>query len=350
MNSDNFSYIKPNGKRALRTWVLATLVILLVVVGVFGYSIYASSARQASIDATPRPVTVPSAAPQTPTAIPSATAIATVDPAIAAATAQANCPKDSTQWKFKPIAPDSNFAQIDPPCVYHFMDPVIAWIMASQTMGWDQQKAIGSFGFKDDPYDVITHTVDLLPPSTAQKVVTVNDTYRFPINPGYQRWYIDVNGQVIGAKVVVNGCYSLYTIVNGVKQYYSTQFATSTYTTLCNVSLDYRSGWAINEYKGKVYSRNFTSSGGYRIPLIFGYDNTSSAWYYIGALQNTSTVSDDVMNSSETAAQSIYNSPIWDLTWAEGKYGIQPNTSLPDNWQTYTNQQDKVNIDALLNQ
>ena len=32
--SDNFSYVKPNGKRALRAWVLATLAIVLVLVGI----------------------------------------------------------------------------------------------------------------------------------------------------------------------------------------------------------------------------------------------------------------------------------------------------------------------------
>ena len=53
--SDNFSYVKPNGKRALRAWVWATLAIVLVVVGISGYSIFAAQERQAEIIATPRP-------------------------------------------------------------------------------------------------------------------------------------------------------------------------------------------------------------------------------------------------------------------------------------------------------
>ena len=53
--NDNFSYVKPNGKRALRAWVLATLAIFLVLAGIIGYSVFAAHERQAEIAATPRP-------------------------------------------------------------------------------------------------------------------------------------------------------------------------------------------------------------------------------------------------------------------------------------------------------
>ena len=53
--SDNFSYVKPNGKRALRAWVLATLAIFLVLAVISGYSVFAAQERQAEIVATPRP-------------------------------------------------------------------------------------------------------------------------------------------------------------------------------------------------------------------------------------------------------------------------------------------------------
>src|SRR5271157_5672250 len=150
--SDNFSYVKPNGKRALRAWVLATLAIFLVLAVIIGNSVFAAHELQAEIVATPRPAAL-LAPTSIPTLAPAPTVTPTVDAGATSTALAANCPTDSTQWTFTPIGENSNYARIDPPCVYHGMDRVIAWIMASQGMGWEQQTAIDHFSFVDNPYD-----------------------------------------------------------------------------------------------------------------------------------------------------------------------------------------------------
>ena len=60
---------------------------------------------------------------------------------------------------------------------------VIAWIMASQGMGWDQQTAIDYFSFVDNPYDNDQPKMDFLP-------LTGNTLLRFDdmVSDGFKRF------------------------------------------------------------------------------------------------------------------------------------------------------------------
>ena len=64
-----------------------------------------------------------------------------------------------------------NYDRIDPPCVYHGLDKLIAWIMAFNTMGWEAQTAVDSsnFNFSENPWDDSQPKMDFLAP-TGNKV------------------------------------------------------------------------------------------------------------------------------------------------------------------------------------
>ena len=337
--SDNFSYVKPNGKRALRAWVWATLAIVLVVVGISGYSIFAVQERQAEIVATPRP-----AATLAPTSIstltPAPTVTPTVDASATSSALAAECPSDSTQWTFTPVAGGVNYDRIDPPCVYHELDKLIGWIMSFDTMGWDDKTAIHSsnFNFSNDPWDNNVPRTDFLPP-TGNKVYSFVPTW-FPFEQNYQGWYV-VSNSVSGANFVVEGCYPTYNMVDGQKKYWSPQYAPSDYTALCMLSMDTLAGWKVNEDGGKIYSRNYTSSGGVRLPAVFGYDNVDHAWYFLGFMGPGVLSSDKDTINIEATDQTVFNSPLWNLDWIEKQYGMFPKP-LPDNWQKYSSQADET--------
>src|SRR5271157_2479364 len=341
--SDNFSYVKPNGKRALRAWVLATLAIFLVLAVIIGYSVFATHQRQAEIAATPRPAAL-LAPTSTPTLAPAPTVTPTVDAGATSTAVAAACPTDSTQWTFTPMADGLNYSRIDPPCVYHGMDKLIAWIMAFNTMGWDSQTALNSsnFSFPKNPWNNSQPEMDFL-------LVTGNKVYYFaltwfPFARHYQGWYV-VNNSVWGANFVVAGCYSTYNMVNGQKNYWSSQYASSVYTAICMLSMDALAGWQVNQDNGRVYSRDYTSSGGVRLPVMFGYDNVDHAWYLFGFEGPGVYSSDENITSVETQDQAMLNSPLWNLDWIEKQYGMFPQ-ALPDNWQKYDSQADETAFDA----
>ena len=117
-------------------------------------------------------------------------------------------------------------------------------------------------------------------PATGNKVYAFALTW-FPFEQHYQGWYV-VNNSVSGANFVVEGCYPTYNMVDGQKKYWSSQYAPSEYTAICMLSMDTLAGWKVNEDRGKIYSRNYTSSGGVRLPAVFGYDNVKHVWYFFG--------------------------------------------------------------------
>ncbi len=341
--SNNFSYVKPNGKRALRAWVWATLAIVLVVVGIIGYSIFAAQERQAEIIATPRP-----AATLAPTSIPTLTPAPTVTPTVdAGATSSAlaaECPSDSTQWTFTPVAGGVNYDRIDPPCVYDGLDKVIGWIMAFNTMGWDAQTSLDNFNFSENPWEDSQPKMDFLP-------VTGNEVYAyamtwFPFEQQYQGWYV-VNNSAWGSNFVVEGCYPTYNLVDGQKKYWSSQYAPSDYTTICMLSMDALAGWQVNEDGGRIYSRSYVSSGGDDLPAMFGYNNVKHAWYFFGFEGPGVLSSDKDTISREAQDQAVFNSPLWNLDWIEKQYGIFPKP-LPDNWQKYNSQADQTLFNAKI--
>ena len=343
--NDNFSYVKANGKRALRSWVLATFAIFLVLAVIIGYSVFAAHERQAQIAATPRPAAIlaPTLAP-TLALVPTVTP--TVDVGATSSALAADCPTDSTQWTFTPIGENSNYARIDPPCVYHGMDRVIAWIMASQGMGWDQQTAINSFSFVDNPYNDSQPKMDFL--SVTGKPFSVSMTW-YPMASNDLDWYV-VNNSVAAEHFVVGGCYSTYTMVNGQKKYWSSQYASSVFTAICAVYLDRFAGWSVYQAGDKVYARDYTSSGGLRLTAMLGYDNNPKyhTWYLFGFTGPGVVSSDENTTNLEGQMQQWFNSPLWDLNWIEKQYGMFPKP-LPDKWQKYTSQADLNDYLAKVN-
>jgi hypothetical protein len=333
--NNNFSYPSADGKRKLRAWVNAALVIfgVLLVVGV--YSVYAAGVRQAQIQATPRPITdLPTF---TPTAVP---------PTIAATPtgAAANCPTDSANWNLVDVWDNNNYKRIDPPCAYLGLNKPIAWLLAAQGAGWANQDAVNKLAFTDVPFDYSQNVGDFLPVQ-GRKPIAIQLSW-FPIQKDFQDWYV-VNNSVVSDMFFLSGCYRTYDLVGNQKQYWSSQYAPSGYTVICEVAQDRLAGWDISQLAGNLYSKQIAARK--RTLAYFAYNNDPQdhAWYYLG---NGKTVDLSLADMSNTQAsmQQLLNSPLWDLTWLQKTYRMVP-LPLPSDWQKHTSQADQDAILAILN-
>ena len=333
---NNFSYRGADGKRKLRAWVIAALAILGLLVIVGGYSVYAAGVRQAQIQATPRPITdLPTF---TPTAVPPTAAPTSSD-------ASANCPSDSANWNLVDVWDNNNYKRIDPPCVYLGLSKPIAWLLAAQGAGWTNQDAVNKLAFKYGPYDNQQGVMDFLPSQAGSKPFSITMNWS-PLHKDFQVWSV-VNNSVVSDTFVLAGCYRTYDLVGNQKQYWSSQYTSSSYTVICEVVQDWPAGWAVNELDGNVYSKQNKSGG--RTPAYFAYDNQPQVhtWYYLGN-DKTIDISATDMSTTQADAQQLFNSPVWDLAWLQKTYGMDP-LPLPADWQNHTSQADQDAILAILN-
>jgi hypothetical protein len=332
---DNFSYRGADGKRKLRTWVIAALIIFGVLLAVGGYSVYAAGVRQAEIRATPRPITdLPTF---TPTAVPP-----TLAPTPAGAAA--NCSSDSSAWDFVDVWDNNNYKRIDPPCVYQGLNKPIAWLLAAQGAGWANQDAVNKLGFTDVPYDNSQAKMDFMPVQGKQPIAITMSW--FPLHKDFRTWYV-VNNTVVSDTFFLTGCYRTYDLVGNQKQYWSSQYAPSGYTVICELAQDILAGWGVSELAGNVYSKQNTA--GIRSLNYFAYDNNPQyrAWYYLGSGETMDMSASD-MSKTQANMQQLLNSPVWDLAWMEKEYGFSP-LPLPADWQQHTSQEDQDAILAILN-
>ncbi len=334
--NDNFSYRDPNGKRKPRTWVLAVAVIVIIVLAVVGLSVYNASARQAQIEATPRLVTGPTF---TPTAV-----LPTKVPTSVGAMVTVNCPSDSADWNFVDVLDNSNFKRIDPPCVYQGMNRTIAYYLASEGAGWKKADALQKLGYTGDfPYDNSLDTIDVLPTDASSNMFTVKTSW-LPWHKDFQLWYV-ANNTVVSHTITVTGCYRTFNIVGNQKQYWSQQWAPSSYTTICQIAEEFPAGSNVYQVDDAVYFRTNAQPG---VELGYlAYDNRSQyqSWYFVGWDDSSwHIISAADMVGIKNSSQQLINSPVWDLSWLEQNYGISP-LPLPANWQQHAT---KADSDALM--
>ncbi|NCP16042.1 hypothetical protein GW866_03230 [bacterium] len=310
---NNFFYHDLAGKRHLRSYLKAAILIVIFMGLVMVYAFWQRAQMMAVVNATPRPVAwQPSATPIPPTATPTATP----EP----------CPSDPSDWTFSyPYSGyNGNLLKIEPACVYEGLERTVAWVLMSSNMGYNGDEAAAALGFEEMPFKPVTK-MKIMTDYKGPMEMTVSWS-ELSFNPELRFWGVRNDGKP-GRIFVLRGCYRTSTIVGlKVEEW-------GDYPVMCSISDDTEREWLIGEWGAKGFAA-YSDSGGFRHFQQFGYAG-NGAWVYIGQQKDPSIPLAGLSDISKERASmaEAHGVAVWDAEWVEQTYGI-PMHELPQDWQS----------------
>lgn len=332
-----FTYPDVAGKRHLRRYVKAALLIVFVL-GII--AIYAGAQRQeirSVLEATPVSVAdiLPSWTPSPEPVQPSATPTPNPDVTPTAPP----CPTDPEEWTLADLFTSQNYKRIYPDCVYDGLARTVAWTLASDALGYTRIEAAQALGFSEPPS--VIDTDGLITGMTDTRGPMPISVHYSPIHPDLRSWNLDENIQP-NVTYTLRGCYRTYTITGTEKNSWGD------YPVICTFSVDVIRSWMSYDLNGLR-----VVSGGEEIKMertysMFGYAG-DGLWLSIGKQADASMAIEDLGQIDGDRRfvrdQHAIDTP-WDAAWLYAAYGlsVQP---LPADWQSYT---DPAAIQAILDE
>ena len=328
---DHLTYPDLAGKRKLRRYVLAALLLIGLVLALFGWAQLQRSQVRAEVFATPRPVSeveVQPVALSSPTARPEPTPVA-------------GCPENPEEWEFVDVFPGDNYKRIEPACVYESLAKTVAWHIL-EFMGYTKPEAAELLGFVDGNGVSAGNSVSALPWQPTHEITGLTNT-RGPMtilltrdwaaHPDYFHWTVDADGHP-GVVYSLHGCYRARTITGNQVEYWGT------YPVICVVALDRAPGWVVHVLNVRMdtsetrFTVDMTGQAPLRRFLLFGY--TGASWVLLGEHQDQQVFLEDAGDISQEREQVTgrYGTVPWDAAWLEATFGLTMR-SLPAGWQTF---------------
>jgi len=312
---NNFFYHDLAGKRHLRSYLKAAILIVIFMGLVVIYAFWQQAQMMAVVNATPRPVAwQPSATPIPPTATPTATP----EP----------CPTNPSDWTFSYPYPgyNGNLLKIEPACVYEGLERTVAWVLMSSSMGYDGDEATKALGFEEMPFKPVTK-MKIMADFKGPMEMDINWS-ELSIDPGMYFWSVRTDGKPGGWNFVLRGCYRARSIVGlEVDEW-------GDYPVICTLSGDTEErDWIVGEFGSKGFAVHI-KPGGWRQFQQFGYAG-NGVWVYIGQEKDPSIPLAGLSDISEerTFMAESHGVDVWDAGWVEQTYGI-PMHELPQDWQS----------------
>jgi hypothetical protein len=335
---DTLTYPDLAGKRHLRWYAKAALVILvgLGAVSVFGAVQY--DRMMAGIVATPEPLVsaTPTLEPVTATALallPTSTLAPTDTPEPTAT--ELPCPVDPEQWVLADTIPGTNLKKISPDCVYDGLARTIGWALAISE-GYSRQEAAEALGF------------DGLPMTQSASVMAMTDTkgpMEIPVNytpplPDFRQWRFGFDEQP-AVRYTLRGCFRTYNLVGTEKQVWN-----EGYPVICTVAEDVEIAGSIASLGDHLFAGLSKEIVPYRSFLLFGYQGNNE-WVWLGIQKEPTHVFqsfDEAEQDRQWISQQI-GAPVWDSMWLETTYGLAAKP-FPENWHSAID--DQTAMQAIL--
>ena len=332
---DNFFYRDLAGKRHLRSYLKAAILIVIFMGLVVVYALWQRAQMMAVVNAPARPVVwEPTPTPIPPTATPTAT------PEPFDELRAAPCPTNPSDWTFSYPYPgyDGNLHKIGPACVYEGLERTAAWVLLASSMGYSGNEAAEALGFAEMPFK----------PVYKMKIMTdfskgpMEATVAWPalsFIPEVHFWRIRPDGRP-AVIYTMRGCYRTRSIVgNQVEEW-------GDYPVMCVLSGDTEGEWFVGEWGSKRFAAH-SDYGGWRGFDQFGYAG-NGAWVYLGHKKTTyplaglSDISED-----RTFLAVAHGVAVWDEDWVEQTYGITMR-ELPLDWQSLGIDDQKSMMDSFV--
>ena len=326
---DQFTYPDLAGKRHLRRYVVAALIIVIVVCGIYIWGAIQHDKEQAIVMATPRSLS---------DVLPTLTPVPTTPPPTATPTLEP-CPTDPQDWTMASFSTGGNFKRIDPACVYEGLGRTVAWNLLYMSMGHDIFEAAQMLGFDELPRQLASEVMAM----TNQKgPVAIELAYSEDAPeyvPDFYAWNTDGNGNP-GVVYTLRGCFRTYTIVGN-----ETRSWNDDYPVICSVSID-QPGQATVGYGDLVFTSSVLLTRNY---FLYGYIGGGD-WVLIGRqtepsfqiktdpdapdYMDLSIPFDEILNDQQTLT-TFLGVELWNTDWISTTYGLTMRP-LPANWQNHT--------------
>jgi hypothetical protein len=324
---DGLTYKDLAGKRQPRIYTVFTGLILLllsVAGGMAGLNRYLLMSR---VQATPEAVSLP-----TQTMEPVATEPIATSPS--EGTDSFGCPTDSSEWSFTPTIISENYQVIQPACVYLGLEKTIAWALAVRE-GYSRTEAAKQLGFTEMPMRQM-ETVTL--PRDADDLVDVPVSF-IPPYPEFKEWRLDANGEA-AVTYALRGCFETASVKGNRVEIWGGE-----YPVICLVVEDAENTYILYSLNGHMYTAPATPMRSF---LLFGYLGDGQ-WVWLGTQTEPKL---EITNTADNASDrltvaTLYDSRPWDAGWLLNTWHLAMQ-SLPENWQSFTDENEKLYILSVL--
>ena len=319
---DSLTYSDLGGRRKLRLYVSAALIIAVILAGVFIFGQAQQTELQAVVEATPHPVSQ-ALLPVSPT--PTLVGPASLTPG--------ECPQNPAQWTLVEVFPGHHYQRLEPPCVVESLAKTVAWHMLER-LGFTKREAAETLGFEEMPWQPVQEITGL---TATQGPRPLALTMEWAAHPEYRYWAVEPNGTP-ALTYSLRGCYRTRAITGDQTEAWDTR-----YPVLCVVAYDRNPGWVVNLLGEHRLAFDLTGEPPLRKFALFGY--TGVGWVLLGEQedQQASYPADGLFEERLYLTQK-YGTVPWGAGWLEQTFGVTMHP-LPEGWQTFG--QDPAEVAAM---
>jgi len=345
---DQLTYTDLGGRRHLRRYVVATLIIIVLILAMIAYSFWARAQERAQFSGASLPLSNIHET-QTATALPMdedgytmtfTPNPPTTTPLPPTPTATADvCPTNPDEWNLVEIDPGNHLKRIEPACVYDGLARTVAWSLLAH-MGYTEAEAAGMMGFAEIPDWILTldeSTAVIKGLMNTGEVVDIELEQR-SYHPDYRNWIVqDTSPPFPAISYALKGCYRTQSAPDGQIETWGMDFP-----IVCVLIFDLGSRWGVHAIGEHRYTQQSTWT---RRFAQFGYDDSRGQWIYMG-WHPESTIGEghteyeiarENAEEDRTLIAGLSGFGPWNMRWLEETYGYTMYT-LPDEWRSYTDQ------------
>ncbi len=319
---DKFTYTELGGRRRLRRYVWAVLLLLPLILSVYGWGKVQSAQAAAVLAATPRPITTASAPAGTnPIETPFVTppGAAQIGPT-APAPGPIPCPTAPEAWRLSQATPGDFLLRL-PDCVVKSLDMIMAWHMLTQ-LGYSATEAAELLDLQAAPLVLVSQIVAA---TNTQERITLPVSMPVMQHPDLHQWRVTAAGAPAAA-YSLRGCYRTRSFVGNAADDWG-----SPWPVQCTIAYDTA---ALNSSIVELGDLKFAlhNQQPLRFFLALGYD-PAHGWVFLGQTE-WHPLDDPALAAEDRATVSArYGAPIWDAAWLEAAWGLAMRP-LPENWQS----------------
>jgi len=332
---EDLYYTAPGGKRKLKRYVVAVLIISVLMVAAIVWVVIQRTQIKALMAYVP---TITATSTSVPASM-ATTQISTLTPVVN------TCPTDSSKWSLKVDLSKNQYVPIDPPCVYDGLGRTVAWSLAIQ-MGYSREDANARLGFSFDtsqnnPAMVVLPNVTILTSDTFSVAQIGLDST--PMTPQFTEWVVTPDGEPAVTDSIL-GCFRTASMIGTELKDWG-----DGYPVICVIAEDAQTGYRVNSLGGHLYTGGMIKA--HRVLSIFGYAS-DGRWIWLG---NEAGINVDQSGISQAELQKGYQvyskafqAATWNSQWLKDTFGISLNP-LPNGWLKANNASEMQAILDLIN-
>jgi hypothetical protein len=310
---DHFTYADLAGRRRLRRYVIAAVLILGFILVLFGWAGW-RRARGRTREVPPETANHDQFAGLV--AAPENIPIFSTPEAV-------GCPTHPESWDLREVYPGDNYKRIEPNCVYEGLSRAVAWHLLERS-GYTKLEAAEQLGLPEIPWEPAQSITGL---TNTKGPMVIPLEMEWASHPSFRTWVVDAEGHPALA-YSLRGCYRTRVIVGNRTESWGR------YPVICVLAYDRDPGWTVTELGELHFSVDLTAELPPRRFALFGY--AGERWVLLGELRDRQVTMEESSPAFQERAQVTerYGTVPWDTAWLEATFGLTMHP-LPDAWQRF---------------